>query len=68
MKAIMKKKLWGRIAELYGSQSAFAEALGCSRQSVNAVLVGKACLSQSKIESWCNVLGIAKDEIGQYFF
>lgn len=61
-------KLKGRIVEKYGSQKAFAEALGVSRASVCSVLSSKKFLHQKKIVAWCEALEIGIDDVGKYFF
>lgn len=61
-------KLRGKIVEKYGSQTAFADVIGRTEQSVTAKLSGKTQFSQEDIVIWCNVLGIPVDEVGAYFF
>lgn len=68
MKEITNRKLWGRIAEVYGTQSAFAKAIGVSKQAVSKALAGCSSMSRNKIEEWSIALGIPKEEIGNYFF
>ena len=61
------KKLKGRIIEKYGSMSAFAEALGCSRASVSGHIT-KCSFGQNTIEKWAKALDIDKKDYGIYFF
>ena len=61
-------KLCGRIVEIFGSQRAFAVALGLSEHSVSAKLNGKKDFSQSEIDKCVSLLKIPTKEIGTYFF
>lgn len=61
-------KLRGRIVEVFGTQAAFAKALGISRNSVSKKLAGKTEFSQSDVERWAKLLGIEKWEYGFIFY
>ena len=61
-------KLKGKITEVYGSQSRFADAIGRSEQSVTAKLAGRTGFSQYDIISWSEKLLIDQNDIGVYFF
>lgn len=61
-------KLRGRIYEKYGSLTAFAEALGVSRQVVTQKLRKYSGFTIANIERWCELLDIKQEEIGVYFF
>lgn len=61
-------KLRGKIIEVFGSQREFAKALGKTEQSVTAKLNMRTDFSQGDIIQWSELLGIAKEEINQYFF
>lgn len=61
-------KLKGRIIEIFGTQKAFAEAIGKSEASVSLVLSGKCYLDQKTIVTWADALEIGAMEIGAYFF
>lgn len=61
-------KLKGRIIELYGTQRNFAKKLGISQNSLSKKLTCKTEFSQKDIIKWSNLLGINKDEYGEYFF
>lgn len=61
-------KLRGRIREVFGSQSAFAKAIGISACSVSQKLNGRVEWTTQEIRKACEVLGIPAAEIPQYFF
>ena len=61
-------KLKARIFEKFGSQAAFAEALGTSEVLLSRKLVGKTAFTCKDIEKWIKLLDIAREEIGAYFF
>lgn len=61
-------KLLGRIVELVGTQSKFAEAIGLLERSVSLKLNGKVGWKQTEIAKICELLRIAPDEIPSYFF
>lgn len=61
-------KLLGRIVESCGTQAVFAEKMGLSERSVSLKLNGKRAWKQLEIGKACEVLGIKKSEIDQYFF
>ena len=61
-------KLIGKIAEKYGTQSKFAEALGLSERSVSLKLNGKIAWKQPEIIKACEILSIQYSEIPAYFF
>lgn len=62
------QKLRGKIIELFGSQGAFAKAIGKTEQSVTAKLNGRTQFSQGDIIEWSNALLIGVDDVGSYFF
>ena len=63
-------KLRGRIIEKFGSQGAFASAVGRSVSFVSQYLNGKnnVDLDQTTIDKWAEALDISFDEIPVYFF
>lgn len=61
-------KLKGRIVEKYDSFSAFADALGITRQAVSQKLNNERKFTQDDISEWADKLDIADTEIGVYFF
>jgi len=62
------RKLRGRIKEVFGTQDAFAEAIGIGRVSLSQRLNSKLDFTQNEINSACEVLEIEKSEIPIYFF
>lgn len=61
-------KLRGKIIEVFGSQREFAKELGMTEQSVTAKLNMRTDFSQGDIIKWCELLGIAHEDINEYFF
>lgn len=61
-------KLRGLIREKYGTQEAFAQAIGRSVCSVSLKLNGKAEWATDEIRRACDVLGISAEDIPLYFF
>ena len=61
-------KLRGRIVEVFGSQSKFAEEIGQSEQNITAKLAGRSSFTQDNIVTWCQALNIDQADIGSYFF
>lgn len=61
-------KLRGRIVEKYESQAAFARTLGLSTNAVSNKMTGKASFSRQDIITWCELLEIDRDSIGEYFY
>ncbi len=61
-------KLRGKIVEVFGSIRDFSKVLGISEQSLVAKLNARTPFKQSEIVQWCNLLGIPKDQIHEYFF
>lgn len=61
-------RLRGKIVEVFGTQAAFAGALGTTEQTITNKLAGKTQFSQNDIITWCNALGIVTDDVGGYFF
>ena len=61
-------KLRGRIVEKYGSQSAFADAVGNSVSFISQYMNGKKQLDQTTMNKWIEALDIPDDEIRAYFF
>lgn len=61
-------RLRGKIVEVFGTQGAFADALGTTEQTITNKLAGKTQFSQNDIIAWCNALGIVTDDVGGYFF
>ena len=62
------RKLKGRIVEIYGTQSAFAEAMGKSERAISLKLNNKVKFDQDEIELACSLLHIPIDHAHVYFF
>lgn len=62
------RKLKGRIVEVYGTQGAFADAIGLSENSVSRKINGVVSFSREDILRWCDMLNIDREHIGEYFF
>jgi len=60
-------KLHGRIIEKFGTQKAFAEAVGCTQTHVSHILNGKAYLDQRETTAWMDILDISANDAGAYF-
>ena len=61
-------KLRGKIYEKYGTITAFADALGVSKQVVSMKLNKHLGFTIANIEKWAELLDIQQEEIGAYFF
>lgn len=61
-------KLRGKIREVFGTQEAFAEAIGMSTVSLSQRLNGKLDWKTAEIAVACRVLGIPLEENAAYFF
>lgn len=63
-------RLWLRIMEKFGSQRAFAEAVGRSENTISKKLRGKMSITTQDICKWIKpeFLDILPEEIPQYFF
>lgn len=63
-----ESKLRGSIREKFGTQEAFADAIGMSHTTLSAKLNGKSEWKRQEIEDACRLLGISAEEIPLYFF
>lgn len=63
-----ESKLRGRIREKFGTQEAFAEAVGMSHTTLSAKLNGKTDWKRQEIEDACRLLDISAADIPLYFF
>jgi hypothetical protein len=61
-------KLRGRIREVYGTEGAFAKAIGKSGPTLSQIFSGKAEFWQSDIKTACTLLKIPPTKISDYFF
>lgn len=60
--------LRGKIREKFGTQEAFAVAMGMNPATLSAKLTGKTEWTRAEIEKACNLLGIALEDAHLYFF
>ena len=61
-------KLRGKIKEIFFSEGDFAKALGIGRVSLSKRLNNLLDFTGTEIYVSSNILGIPKEEIGEYFF
>lgn len=61
-------KLRGSIREHFGTEGAYAKAIGRSSNYVSKVFQGKSNFSVIDVAKSAEVLGIASEDIGKYFF
>ena len=61
-------KLRGKIREVYGTQSGFAEAMGMDLSTLSAKLNNKTAWKREEIEKACGLLHINITEVHIYFF
>ena len=61
-------RLREKIKAVYGTQKAFADAMGMNVATLNAKLNGNATWTLMEIEKACNLLDIPISEIVEYFF
>jgi transcriptional regulator with XRE-family HTH domain len=61
-------KLRGKIREVFGTQYAFAAAMGVSSVTISQRLNGKVEWKTNEIAKACELLGISLEEVAQYFF
>ena len=61
-------KLRGKIREIFGTQEAFAKAIGLSKSGVSMRLNGKVNWTAVEIERAKEALNFSAEEIGTYFF
>lgn len=61
-------KLRGKIKEVFGTESAFASAMGYNRSTISAKLNNQSEWTRADIERACVLLGIPFSEVEHYFF
>ena len=61
-------RLRGKIKEVYGTETAFAKAMGISRTTVSAKLNQSVDFTHSEMFRAAKLLGIEKENVGDYFF
>lgn len=66
--AFIYNKLRGKIKEVFGTQSAFAEAMELSSVTISARLNNGVEFSQTEIMKAVDILNIDPAEIRDYFF
>lgn len=65
---MLYRKLRGRIKERYGTQAAFAYAMGLNPSTLSSKLRGKTDWTRGGIEKACELLDIDWKDIPDYFF
>lgn len=61
-------KLRGRIREIYGTDEAFAKAMGINKTTISKKLNNKTSWSREEIEKACNLLKVDISKMHIYFF
>ena len=61
-------KLRGKIREIFGTNEAFANAMGMDLSSLSAKLNNKSPWKREEIEKACALLHIPIEEVHLYFF
>lgn len=61
-------KLREKIKVVFGTQKAFADAMGLNPATLNAKLNSKAVWTLEEIEKAIELLGVSGNEIKEYFF
>ena len=61
-------KLYGKIREVFGTQEAFANAMGMGRNAVNQRLTGAIDWKSPEMVKACELLGIPLCDLWIYFF
>ena len=61
-------KLKGKIVEKFGTQAAFAKALGVSQRTLSLKMQSKIYFRQDEINKAMYLLGIPLDDAREYFF
>lgn len=61
-------KLRGKIRETYGTDAAFAEAMGMGRVSLSLKLNNKSEWAQDEMEKAMTLLNIPRQSVRAYFF
>ena len=62
------QKLNGRIAEIIGTKTDFADRIGMNRATLTQKLMNRTSFTQDEIDRACDVLMIPPEEIPIYFF
>lgn len=61
-------RLREKIKEVFGTQKAFADAMGMNVATLNAKLNSKADWTATEIEKTTALLGVLANDIPEYFF
>ena len=61
-------KLKGKIVEKFGTQAAFAKALGVSQRTLSLKMQSKIYFRQDEINKAMHLLGIPLDDAREHFF
>lgn len=61
-------KLRGKIREIFGTQEAFAAAMGANTATISGKLNGKSDWTRAEMERACSLLGISMYDMADYFF
>lgn len=61
-------KLKGKIKEVFGTNAAFADAMGKDLSTISAKLNNKAPWKREEIEKACQLLNIPIEQVHLYFF
>lgn len=61
-------KLRGKIKEVFGSENAFAKAMGKNPTTISAKLNNNSAWTHDEIIKACGLLGIAIEDAYKYFF
>lgn len=61
-------KLRGKIREVFGTQEAFAIAMGMHKTTLVKKLAGKSEWTLGEVQKAASFLGIPNDRISEYFF
>jgi transcriptional regulator with XRE-family HTH domain len=58
----MLRRLKGRIVEMFGTQSDFADKLGINESIVSRVVRGRKRLTAEEVEEWAEALAIGQED------
>ena len=61
-------RLREKYSEVFGTQQAFADAMGMDRATLNFKLNSKTEFTRGEMEKICDLLGLSFDNIPEYFF
>ena len=62
------RMLTGLIISKFGSRASFADTLGITRSALSNKLNNKTNFNPNEIRQSCELLSIAPEDIGKYFF